>query len=226
MVLFAMLLEIILEGCVDFCAIQVEYEHGELFFISFCRAFHVGRAFAFSIRQYLIPPLPPSAPSAPGIDLEDFWLQWRKNPWAFAGAHVISDPWVVSFFALMTFRMIPSPVFGCVENDPCSCSGGGFEELASLCAARVNGTLAEEVKAESKALYPSAFSVLKTHAIPVIASVSVVGFIIATFLIARAFNLVEITRSEKEELEESRASLVKQNLEIQKELELSRLSKE
>ena len=135
---------------------------------------------------------------------------------------MISDPWLIGFFALMTFRVIPTPIFGCRQNDPCSCSGGGFEIYEPLCAARSNGTVTGEVKNQTRDLYPSAFAILETHAVSIIVSISVAGFITAVFIVARAFNLVAMTRSEKEELEESNAELEKRNEEIQQELELTR----
>ena len=76
MLLFGMLLELFMEACVDYAAIQVEKRHG--------------------------------------VDLEDFWAMWRKNPTAYLGANAFTDPVQYSIAVLLGFRLIPNPIFGCL----------------------------------------------------------------------------------------------------------------
>ena len=76
-----------------------------------------------------------------GIDLNRFWIAWRKNPVAFWGAMVSQGAFAVCI-SLTAMSTAPTKIF-CASPDPCSCQGGGFDLYTPLCRVR-DGKLDDE----------------------------------------------------------------------------------
>ena len=67
-----------------------------------------------------------------GVDLDDFWKIWHRNPWAYYPDHIIICALAI-FLSLWACTCSPTPIF-CPSIDPCSCQGGGFSIYESQCA--------------------------------------------------------------------------------------------
>ena len=165
-----------------------------------------------------------------GIDLECAWAMWRRNPYAFWGAHSMVCINAMTI-ALWAFSNTPVPIF-CTSSDPCSCTGGGFEIYGPICGANTSAADANVSHVMYMAEYKPVFEFLGENAVFVIITFGIL--ILVTFVFGAATIINWMTaRFEKEKTKLStemsvvtkkKEKIEEENKRIRSELEAMRLN--
>ena len=169
-----------------------------------------------------------------GVDLDLFWAMWRRNAVAFWGV-AVTDSFLAIFASIWAFKQVPTIAFCTSPVDPCSCKGGGFELLETLCNATraidnsnetssVNESSLAVLTNEARTEYKGILEALGVDATLIIVSIGVGILVVVVFVVARiVLELIKV-KDEKAKAEQSAAELRETNLKIQDQLMLTQLN--
>ena len=128
------------------------------------------------------------------------------------------------FGILLIFKMVPTIIFCSSADNPCSCSGAGFELYKSFCNARGNITPAMIKSAKNE--YVGIFDALGGDATMILISVGGGILIIIVFVFVRITIELSQINDAKAEAEKRAAELLERNIDIQNQLMMTQLNKE
>ena len=162
-----------------------------------------------------------------GVDLNEFWNAWRKNPISFWGCSVSTTLFAV-WYNLFAFSVIPTPFFCTSPTDVCSCTGGGFEMYAKFCDANAKNDTSNLTATVNKAAeeYQDPISSLGPNLIVIIASIGAILMAILIVLLADSLLKLNKERALKYLAEKKKAEVLEKTAKIQEEMMLNSLDDE
>ena len=161
-----------------------------------------------------------------GVNLDEYWNAWRKNPISFWGCNVTASL-AALWYCLFAFTVIPtyvcgplcgidfcktspelthicgprclSPFFCTTATDVCSCQGGGFELYGEFCGASNDTSLLNATVTKAEAEYTDPGRALGANATLIATTIGVTGASLVLFFLAdSSLKLVQVRREKAE----------------------------
>ena len=157
-----------------------------------------------------------------GIDMTEFWNMWRgsqsyiqavcgesstniqnsrdsTDPYAFTGLFLSDAVYNLYTYGFVAFMCTPTPIFCTEPDDPCACTGGGFEIYGPFCdRAKGNSTNVTDIAEQAKNSYVAVPGFVTDNMATFAATIgTVIAVVVSTVVekkICRARRVLRLTR--------------------------------